>query len=59
MIEPVPYETVRGVGFYRQFLNTSEWPRFMEAGRLHARQALISWDRAEIGRDHRRALGRN
>ena len=26
MIEPVPYAKVRGAGFYRQFLNTGEWP---------------------------------
>ena len=40
MIEPVPYEKVRGVGFYRQFLNTGEWGRFMRAGRTDTRQAL-------------------
>jgi len=40
MIEPVPYEKVRGVGFYRQFLNTSEWAAFMRAGRLEARRVL-------------------
>lgn len=40
MIEPVPYEKVRGVGFYRQFLDTSEWPSFMRAGRSEARRAL-------------------
>lgn len=40
MIEPVPYGKVRGVGFYRQFLNTSEWPAFMRAGRSEARRAL-------------------
>ena len=33
MIEPVPYEKVRGLGFYRQFLNNSEWPQFMRSGR--------------------------
>jgi hypothetical protein len=32
---------VRGVGFYRQFLNTSEWPDFMRAGRSAARRALV------------------
>ncbi len=40
MIEPVPYETVRGVGFYRQFLNTESWPEFMRSGRLETRRAL-------------------
>ncbi len=34
MIEPVPYEKVRGLGFYRQFLNNTEWPEFMRAGRI-------------------------
>ncbi|MBK9180130.1 MAG: patatin-like phospholipase family protein [Acidimicrobiales bacterium] len=42
MIEPVPYETVRGVGFYEQFLDTSEWPGFMRAGREHALAGLRS-----------------
>ena len=40
MIEPVPYEKVRGVGFYRQFLNTGEWGRFMRAGRTDTRRVL-------------------
>jgi NTE family protein len=42
MIEPVPYAKVRGVGFYRQFLNTAEWGHFMQAGRLDARRALLA-----------------
>ncbi len=29
MIEPVSYAKVRGAGFYRQFLNTRDWPEFM------------------------------
>ena len=45
MIEPVPYMKVRGAGFYRQFLNTSEWPDFMRAGRLETRRALTAWAR--------------
>jgi NTE family protein len=40
MIEPVPYDKVRGVGFYRQFLNTAEWGAFMRAGRLESRRVL-------------------
>ena len=40
MIEPVPYEKVRGVGFYRQFLDPSEWPDFMRSGRTEARRVL-------------------
>jgi len=33
LIEPVPYWKVAGAGFYQQFLDTSEWPQFMRAGR--------------------------
>ena len=43
MIEPVPYEKVRGVGFYRQFLNPSEWPAFMRSGRSETRRALRAY----------------
>jgi NTE family protein len=42
MIEPVPYDKVRGVGFYRQFLNTAEWGAFMQAGRLETRRILAA-----------------
>ena len=47
MTEPVPYEKVRGAGFYRQFLSVRDWPGFMRAGRTHAaasarRQSLRS-----------------
>ncbi|MFZ2173309.1 MAG: patatin-like phospholipase family protein [Rhodococcus sp. (in: high G+C Gram-positive bacteria)] len=42
MIEPVPYEKVSGIGFYRQFLSTRDWPGFMRAGRDTARQALLA-----------------
>jgi len=42
MIEPVPYERVRGVGFYRQFLSTRDWAEFMRAGRNETRQALMA-----------------
>lgn len=42
MIEPVPYEKVQGIGFYRQFLSTRDWPGFMAAGRTEARRALAA-----------------
>ena len=42
MIEPVPYEKVRGAGFYRQFLSTGEWGSFMRAGRHDARRTLAA-----------------
>ncbi len=40
LVEPVPYRMVRGVGFYREFLETSEWPDFMRLGRAATRKAL-------------------
>jgi NTE family protein len=40
MIEPVPYEKVRGAGFYRQFLSSRDWPEFIRAGRSETRAAL-------------------
>ena len=40
MIEPVPYEKVMGLGFYRQFLTTEDWPGFMRAGRQEALRVL-------------------
>ncbi|MDE3085866.1 MAG: patatin-like phospholipase family protein [Acidobacteriota bacterium] len=42
MIEPVPYEVVSGVGFYRQFLTVRDWAGFMESGRRAAREALAA-----------------
>jgi NTE family protein len=40
MVEPVDYEKVRGTGFYQQFVDTSEWPAFMLAGRSATIAAL-------------------
>jgi NTE family protein len=40
LVEPVPYQKVRGTGFYQQFLDTSEWPAFMLAGREATLAAL-------------------
>jgi len=45
LIHPVPYGKVQGLGFYRQFLDSSEWPAFMRAGRFAAREALSDADR--------------
>ena len=42
MIEPVAYEVVRGIGFYRQFLSTRDWAGFMAAGRIQTRRALAT-----------------
>ena len=41
LVHPVPYEKVQGLGFYRQFLDTSEWPTFIRAGRDVAHEALL------------------
>ncbi|HZP28225.1 MAG TPA: patatin-like phospholipase family protein [Acidimicrobiia bacterium] len=40
LVHPVPYEKVQGLGFYRQFLDTSEWPDFMRDARTACRDAL-------------------
>jgi NTE family protein len=40
MTEPVSYDKVRGLGFYRQFLNNREWPKFMRSGRESTLRAL-------------------
>jgi NTE family protein len=45
LIDPVPYEKVRGAGFYRQFIDSAEWPGFMRAGRTAGLQALGSLSR--------------
>ncbi len=42
LVDPVPYAKVRGLGFYRQFMDTSEWPAFMRAGRDAALAGLDS-----------------
>lgn len=50
LLEPVPYQDVRGVGFYRQFLNNRDWPQFMRAGRAAMFAALLrrngAWGRS-------------
>jgi NTE family protein len=40
LVEPVPYTKVQGLGFYRQFLDTTDWPQFMHAGWRTSRDAL-------------------
>lgn len=42
LINPVPYEAIRGVGLYRQFLDNAMWPDFMRAGLLTTRRALAA-----------------
>jgi NTE family protein len=43
MTDPVPYEVVKGVGFYKQFMDRSDWPEFMRAGHRDALAALASF----------------
>ncbi len=50
MIEPVSYEMVMGLGFYRQFLTTEDWPGFMRTGRQDALRALCRASEARTGR---------
>ena len=48
LLDPVPYQVVRGTGFYRQFIDTRDWPVFMQAGRdatldaLHERAGKVA-----------------
>lgn len=42
MLNPVPYSVVRGVGFYKQFLDRRDWPDFMRAGHRDAAAALAA-----------------
>jgi NTE family protein len=49
MIDPVPYERVRGTGFYEQFLDNADWPEFMRLGRRGALDVLGAWRPAAPG----------
>jgi NTE family protein len=40
LLEPVPYQKVAGTGFYQQFIDSTEWPDFMRAGRSSMLDAL-------------------
>ncbi len=57
MIDPVPYEKVRGSGFYRQFIDNQEWAGFMRAGRAAGQQALDSLVRDLAPTVRRRSRG--
>ena len=46
LVDPVPYEKVRGTGFYRQFIDNGEWAAFMLAGRRAGSTALSAADRS-------------
>jgi len=51
LLEPVPYEVVMGIGFYRQFLSTADWPGFMRVGRHDALRVLRRATATELARD--------
>ena len=40
VLQPVPYTVVKGTGFYRQFLDSTDWPEFMRDGRRSTLKAL-------------------
>jgi NTE family protein len=40
LVEPVPYSEICGSGLYRQFVDNSQWPDFMRAGRTATLSAL-------------------
>ena len=48
LVHPVPYDKVRGLGFYRQFLDTTDWPAFMHAGWSTCRDALQAEERRRV-----------
>lgn len=43
LLSPVPYSVVQGAGFYKQFLDHSQWADFMRAGRQEANSTLARW----------------
>ena len=48
LLEPVPYDLVRGAGFYRQFFDPTDWPAFIRAGYETTREALASWHPTQV-----------
>lgn len=42
MIHPLPYEEIRGIRLYEQFLDRTQWPGFIRRGHTAARHALQS-----------------
>ncbi len=46
LLHPVPYQEIKGVKFYEQFIDRSRWPEFIVRGYYHTRRALALLDRA-------------
>jgi len=59
LLHPVPYAEVRGARFYETFLDRSRWPRFMRAGHLTARRALLRAERGAASHPRRDAEHRH
>jgi NTE family protein len=49
LVEPVSYERVYGTGFYEQFIDSSDWPDFIRAGREVTLATLRARTRAQSG----------
>jgi predicted acylesterase/phospholipase RssA len=47
LLHPVPYQEIKGVKFYEQFIDRSRWPEFILRGYYHARRNLTLLDRAQ------------
>ena len=58
LIEPVPYEKVQGAGFYRQFVDSSEWASFMREGLVSGHGALAALARTLGRTSHKAGPGR-
>lgn len=56
LLDPVPYEDIRGVGLYRFFFDNSRWPDFMRAGHATASRALHASTRQPPPRRSKRRL---
>ena len=48
LVHPVPYGKVQGPGFYRQFLDTTDWPAFMHAGWRSCADALQAEEKRRV-----------
>ena len=45
LLHPVPYQEIKGVKFYEQFVDRSRWPEFVVRGYYNARRNLALLDR--------------
>lgn len=59
LISPVPYSVVQGIGFYKQFIDKSDWPKFMRQGRKATHTVLARWALGAAARPRRRDTSRS